>query len=106
MQLRASQAAALAFNILGTLAPVAAAIQLWADKRAVAWVSFGVFAVVVLFGMNVPALGIAGMLAGFGFLAYAVTDDIAIGAAAAVGAGVVYYLVAWQVYRARQGNRV
>jgi hypothetical protein len=102
MYLRVAQAAAVAFNLLGTLAPVAAATQFWNDNRAWAWVSFGVFAVVLLFGHNIPPLGIAGNLAGWGLLTYAVTDEAAAALVAAIVAGLVYYLIAWQVHRATQ----
>ena len=102
MYLRVAQAAALAFNILATLAPVAAAAQFWSDQPALAWVSFGVFAIILLFGHNVPPLGISGMLVGWGLLAYAATDDKPIAALAFLAAGLIYYLIAWQVHRARQ----
>jgi hypothetical protein len=102
MYLRAAQGAALAFNILGTLAPVAAAAQFWSDKQVLTWLSFGVFAIILLFGHNVPILGIGGMLAGWGLMAYAAMDDATTALVAGVVAGLVYYLIAWQVHRAKE----
>ncbi len=102
MYLRLAQAGALMFNILGTLAPVAAAVLMWSDHRSLAWVSFGVFAVILLFGEKTPLLGVIGIVLGFGLLGYAVTEDRASGAVAAIVAGTIYYLIAWQVHRAKR----
>jgi len=101
MYLRVAQAAALTFNIAGTLAPLAAAILFWSDNRTLAWVAFGVSAVIVLFGFNNALLGIAGILGGCGLLVYALTEDISSALLATLTAGVLYYLIAWQVHRAR-----
>src|SRR6476469_1415298 len=101
MYLRVAQAAALTFNIAGTLAPLAAAILFWSDNRTLAWVAFGVSAVIVLFGFNNALLGIAGILGGCGLLVYALTEDISSALLATLAAGVLYYLIAWQVHRAR-----
>lgn len=101
MYLRVAQAAALTFNIAGTLAPLAAAVLFWSENQTLAWVSFGVLAVIVLFGFNNPLLGIAGIMGGCGLLTYALTDDIWVGLLATLAAGSLYYLIAWQVHRAR-----
>jgi hypothetical protein len=101
MYLRVAQAAALTFNIAGTLAPLAAAVLYWADNQALAWVSFGVLAVIVLFGINNALLGIAGILTGVGLLVYALTEDISSAVLATLAAAGLYYLIAWQVHRAR-----
>jgi hypothetical protein len=101
MYLRVAQAAAVAFNLLGMLAPVAAAAQFWSDKPAFAWLSLGVFAIILLFGHNIPAIGIAGTLAGWGLLTYASTDEVTTALTSGIVAGLIYYLIAWQVHRAK-----
>src|SRR4029078_12058454 len=101
MYLRVAQAAALTFNIAGTLAPLAAAVLYWADNQALAWVSFGVLAVIVLFVINNALLGIAGILIGVGLLVYALTEDISSALLATLAAAGLYYLIAWQVHRAK-----
>jgi hypothetical protein len=84
-------------NTVSTLAAIATTAITWDDNRTLAWLAIGAMVAATVLGRLTPLFYMAGIVAGPGLLAYAISDSGIAGLLTSLVVTLMFYVFSWQV---------